>query len=127
MTTDLRTMLQGAALTLQSRGPYALWEESHRCVEGETEWMVGPWMRYDYPEDFEDWTDEAQSAWYEDAPQYPSPDLFVVNVQRKHANGRTMMVQQALSPLLILHMNGDIAEFIRRDVERLFTRCAETA
>lgn len=126
--TDLRTMLEGAALTLQSRGPYALWEEPLRCVEGNTEWFVAPLMQYEEsPEDFEERTPEEQTEWYENADLIPSHEMFVVNVMRKHTDGRTMMVQQALSPQLILHMNGDIAEFVRRDVERTFTRYAETA
>lgn len=126
--SDLATTLKLAALVFQSRGGYALWEERFRCVEGETEWIVGPSMCYGpYPEDFDDWTEEARAEWYDTAPQHPSPDFFVVNVARRHTDGRTMMVQWGLSPQLILHMNGDIADFVRRDVERLFTRCAETA
>lgn len=123
----LGAMLQESAQAFQSRGPDVLMFGWYRCVDGETEYVAAPWMRYKYPEDFEDWTEEAQAAWYEDADQFPSSDMFVVNAYRGHANGRTMMAQTALSPQLILHMNGDIAEFIRRDVERLFTRCAETA
>lgn len=126
--TTLGTMLQGAALALRDRGPYALMEESHRVIEAGTEWIAGPSLRYEpTPEDFDDWTEEARAAWYEDANQYPSPDLFVVTALRRHANGRKMMVQTAYAPTLIFSANFSFEEFIRRDAERMFTRCAEAA